>query len=384
MPNLEHEYAQVRVNFPQDLTSPVVDFFGKGESSKFFQTFNGIDAEYNRKRSEITLYGTKFDMVALKEHTSANVTKEVTIKADTVFLSEPMDINYRLKIRARIVSIDKKITMGMPLNELQNEMELSTHFETRFVFSNQTLMRHRQFGLIDIIDEAPVQVPHKHCQPSIHKSNETTMITKEWFDPILINLMYVSSATIQPNNNELAAKISTFNLDYHSNRDVVNDLRAFASAQKFSKILELTKLNNAHGVPSYTLQTIKDLSEIMYQKLRLYFDNENRQHDQLTNAMMAIDEMKIQFGIVEQQQEQYFFMEQIVLEQIFAATDNLWNFTFQHRNASDVAINGAISETGSLINQLQEQELKTMLAEAQSSVNHYNDVVDEYKKDIAR
>ena len=74
--------------------------------------------------------------------------------------------------------------------------------------------------------------------------------------------------------------------------------------------------------------------------------------------------------IVEVQQQQLFENEKTQLEAIFAATDNLWNFTFEFRKAADEAIMGAIGETGNLITNMQEQQLKLMLEQAQASVRY--------------
>ena len=70
-------------------------------------------------------------------------------------------------------------------------------------------------------------------------------------------------------------------------------------------------------------------------RLTLYWENELSQQDQLQNAMARIQDMNVNFQSIEMQQEQYFQMELIMLEEIFAATDNLWNWDWQYRNASD-------------------------------------------------
>ena len=54
---------------------------------------------------KLTFYGTKLDLAFLTTNTNASLTEEVTIKADTVFISQPVKINYKLKIRARYYEI---------------------------------------------------------------------------------------------------------------------------------------------------------------------------------------------------------------------------------------------------------------------------------------
>jgi hypothetical protein len=94
--------------------------------------------------------------------------------------------------------------------------------------------------------------------------------------------------------------------------------------------------------------------------------------------------MQVQFRIAEQQQEQYFQLEQSILSQIFAATDNAWNWEFEHRNASQNVINDALGNLGGLMTGLQETELKNMLSVAQDSVSHMEFVVDKYKDQVDR
>ena len=50
---------------------------------------------------------------------------------------------------------------------------------------------------------------------------------------------------------------------------------------------------------------------------------------------------KVQFNIIQQQQEMYFAMEQDILDAIFAATDNSWKWSFEHRNEIERQISAA-------------------------------------------
>ena len=91
---LNHPKAEnitdVLINFPQDILDPLVRDFGKGESETFFKDFNGATSEFNRKRKILKFYGTKFDLAVLEQNTNASLTEEVTIMADTVYMSRPI------------------------------------------------------------------------------------------------------------------------------------------------------------------------------------------------------------------------------------------------------------------------------------------------------
>ena len=112
--------------------------------------------------------------------------------------------------------------------------------------------------------------------------------------------------------------------------------------------------------------------------------NATNQENQIRDVRSRLQDMDIQFQIVEMQQQQYFEMEQTILEEIFSATDNAWHWTFEHRNASDTAINDAFGSMGDLITQMQKQQLELMLKEAQASVTHFEEVVQKYETQIKR
>ena len=188
--------------------------------------------------------------------------------------------------------------------------------------------------MVDIVGVASNDVSEQACNILTVEANQK-ITSDDWFDLTLINILYVCAATVQPENNQLAMDIADHNLDLYSNKEVIGDLRSFLGSKKFNKIINIGQIVHAHIVPTYDLQTIKDLSQVMYDRLTLYWANELNQQEQLQNAMARIQDMNVNFQSIEMQQEQYFQMELIMLEEIFAATDNLWNWDWQYRNASD-------------------------------------------------
>ena len=121
-----------------------------------------------------------------------------------------------------------------------------------------------------------------------------------------------------------------------------------------------------------------------YERFQLYMANATNQENQIRDVRNRLEDMDVQFQIVEMQQQQYFDMEQTILEEIFSATDNAWHWNFEHRNASDTAINDAFGSMGDLITQMQQQQLELMLKEAQASVTHFEEVVQKYETQIKR
>merc|ERR1719259_1185581 len=93
-----------------------------------------------------------------------------------------------------------------------------------------------------------------------------------------------------------------------------------------------------------------------------------------------IQDMHLKFEMVQQQQEPYFQTEKTILDAIWAATDNAWHWSFEHRNTIEKAIEEQFNATGKLIGDLQQQQLKVMLDQAQQSVSHYEDSIQKYKE----
>ena len=220
-------------------------------------------------RKSLTFYDTKFDLSTLAIHTNASITQDVIVKADTVYMSQPLDVTYQLSIQARVVSIDKPLTMTIRSEEF-NLARMRTKHEKKVSFNNVLNLRHRKFGLVEIIDVFPSSKANSQCinSESIFfadlnntfmikyflgtpiKINSTDLDVKSWYDRTLLNLIYVCARTLLSKeiNTGLALSIANYTLDLHSNRDVTGDVRIFAAAQKFKKVLELGQHRQAHNV----------------------------------------------------------------------------------------------------------------------------------------
>jgi len=80
----------------------------------------------------------------------------------------------------------------------------------------------------------------------------------------------------------------------------------------------------------------------------------------------------------------YFNMELAILESIWAATDNAWTFSFDHRNDIENQIGGSLDSMMEQMFQMQQEDLDNMMREAESSLEHIQAVIDKYKNEIAR
>ena len=376
------KYSKVLINLPREPRQ--IQDFGAGGSSTFFTDFNGVDDDLSRLRRSLTFYGTIFDLASLESKTNKSVTREVMIKADSVYMSRPISITYNLKIRARVVSLDHEITMELSKSQFSTG-NFRTKYMNKIVFGDSLKMRHRKMGLIDIVDDFPEEdLIMDQCDPKPVLFNETNINMVDWFDSTLVNLLYVCASTVQPENNELAVQMADFNLKFHQQKEIVSDPKAFLAAQKFQRIKELGQNTRARNVPGYGLNVIKELASVMHERMDQYWSIEKEQARDIKNTQERIKDVEFQFQIIEVQQEQYFQMEQSILNEIYDAQDNQWHWTFQHRNLSDESIRNATEITGGLVTDLQEQELKRLLEQAKAQVEHMNDVVNQYETEVQR
>ena len=388
-------FTNVLFDFPVDTEPIKIEDFFEGESNTFFQEFNGFPnpGESGLTTTQIvrnlTLYTTIFDLADLPKLTSQK-TREVTIWADSVVVSAPITVSYRTIIKARRVSIDQKITMNIT-RELLLDSELEVEawaMKEEHVTIKDLHMRSRKFGLLEVLDEVPQShmISSKKCQPAVKNAIAESLDLSNWFDFTHLNLMYVCARTIQGSkqNPLLVGQIANFTLDYTFNSSLVQNQKAYTTARKFKRIQELEVARNVHNVPSYSVDQVKDLAEVMHQRMQDYRNTELAQEQQLLAALARVEDMQVQFDIIEAEQELYFSMEMIQLEAMWAATDNAWNFSFEHRNGIEDSIGTAMEAMMNQTFEMRDKELVQMLAEAEMSVEHIKDVIAKYRSQIDR
>ena len=215
-------------------------------------------------------------------------------------------------------------------------------------------------------------------------ANDTSLSLDEWFDTTQVNLMYVFASSMQKERNNLAVNMANFNLQYHKERSVVNNLRTYVAAQKFKSIQMRGRRIRARNVPSYKLSVIKEQAEVMRDMMDLYWTQERDQNDQILQSQGRMEDIQRQFEVVQIQQDMYFEKEKAALDQIFEFSANDWEWEFEHRNEIQNNVNNAIESTGGFMAEMQEQELNQMLLAAQQSVQHYQDLKVEYQKAVER
>ena len=309
------------------------------------------------------------------------MTEVVTIKADTVYLSREITISYNLNIEARVVLIDSPILMNMTRNQFLSKPHVEGWVvKEEFYNVGKVTMRRLEFGLINIlhnINEIPESYENNVCQPEISSVEETGKNVSNWFDITAINLQYIYARTVlkEYKKSRLVEDIGKFNLGFTYNSAVVRKPRVYLAAQKYIHLLELNQEANVHNVPKLSIQTISQLSNVLFKTMKQYRENEHEQEIKLTLATGRVEEMFKEFKNIELQQQSYFDGEQEKLNAIFDSSSTSWNFSFVHRSIIENNIGNSISQIQAQNYDMQHQELNITFHQAQQSQHHITSVV---------
>ena len=175
-------------------------------SSNLFRNFN--DNSFNRIKQNLTIYAIEFDLADLVKHTNSSSTKYVLIRADTVYTTKKIHINFKLVIRARRVVLKHPIIMKLPVSKFKN-LKVKMMYEKHVLFDNSLPIRHRIYGLVDISDVAPPEFKrykYKKCIP--HLKNSSDVNIQSWFDPVIVDMIYICCNTMVTNSNK--SSLGTF------------------------------------------------------------------------------------------------------------------------------------------------------------------------------
>ncbi len=278
----------------------------------------------------------------------------------------------------------KSSKVWFSVHQIKKYYSFLCRYEKNVVFGEEFIIRSRKYGLVEIIDVQPSEHEVPSFPPVPVIANDTSLSLDDWFDTTQVNLMYVFASSKQKEWNNLAVNMANFNLQYHKERSVVNNLRTYVAAQKFKQVQMRGRRVRARNVPNYKLSVIKEQAEILHDMMDLYWTQERDQDAQILQSQGRMEDIQRQFEVIQIQQNMYFEKERAALNQIFEFSSNNWEWEFEHRNEIHDNINNAIETTGEFTSEMQEQELNQMLLAAQQSVEHYKDLKVEYQNAVNR
>ena len=100
-----------------------------------------------------------------------------------------------------------------------NLAKMRTKHEKMVLFNNVLNIRHRSYGLVDLVDVVPSSWSQSsQCSPV--QKEATDIDVTSWFDSTSLNLMYVCARTmlLDEVTKDVSMDVANFTLDFHSNR----------------------------------------------------------------------------------------------------------------------------------------------------------------------
>ena len=328
------ETSKIMLVFPKDDTLSQLDNLGLCETAPLFTDLKEVNKKFNAMRKHVVIHKLKFNLNDLLQYTN-NITETVTVYADTVYMTEPMNITYKLNIRTRVASISHPISMFF--NRTEKELPKMDGIEVKYInFSSGFLMmRQRTFGLVDIIDKHDIVPTSSKCQPLVVESSNKNIDVGEWFDTTIVNMMNVCGHALLGQNSEylLARKMIDFILAFHRRKTDFKDETKYSRALKFQDFNKLQVRKRIHFVPNYNFQDIHSLSDSLKDQFALLSSIVKKHEEHICDVNSRLGESN-----------QIFAMIEMVMTNLFNTEKNLFLNSLQSANISILTSSKASQE----------------------------------------
>ena len=290
--------SKIVLKFPKDENPPPVGDFGVCESESAFVDFKQTDMELNSFRESLTIHSVKFNLNDLDRYINSSVTQFVTIKADTVYMTNTLNINFNLTILARTISLPYPINVVYE----RNEYSLPSKFEMVqdcIQVNDHIRMRYRRYGSVILIDELKLN----ELEDTICKSSAMTLdnlnIT-QLYDLTIVNMMYLCLQALSNNGTQYEPtidEVSDFVLKLYSNKTKIKDFWQYFNAQKFIRFK--IKQDQVHQVPREPYSEFKESHKEMSEDLDEYSWNVIYQSSDLDIMKSYLQEINTEANEVE-------------------------------------------------------------------------------------
>ena len=97
-----------------------------------------------------------------------------------------------------------------------------------------------------------------------------------------------------------------------------------------------------HKVPFYTLSSIKELSDVMSDKINNYITTEQLQQEEMNQLQSQLRSMTVQFGAMDLLFSNFLAQEKQQLESLFSSTEVSTTFDYNHRSTMNRQLTAAI------------------------------------------
>ena len=395
------DFKSVTFLFPKDEQKVNTQDFYEAETNSYFKNLNKINGKTNLTQylPNLKLYGTKFDLATLDEHVGLR-TETVTVFADTVYMSRPLQkpIKNKISIRARVVSISEDIPMNMTREQLfealHADQPVDNWASVQEVITGvgNTTFFVRKLGFIEIQNEfSSTLLPSssKECTPRIFtvQEYETQHHTKPevFFDRVQLTLLRMAVKTLAStkSNDALATDMANHALLKTADKTIIEDTKAYLITQKLIHDKEVMA-SHKRNIPFYNTDMMSALAGLMFDRMSLYAANETVLMQRLEDALSRMEDMNKNFEDARLLRELYFETELATLEEIWNSTDSAWQWDFDAQRNMESSIQDSIQKNGEEMFEMEKNELEEMLERAKDTVESDQAVVDKFKDEIDR
>ena len=260
------------LKFPKDnIQAPPIGDFGECESKSAFQEMKHIDKQFKNLRKNVTIHSAVFNLNDLEQYIDASVTELVTVKADTVYMTDILTIDFNLTIWARTISLSNPIHLVYHTNQnsLPKNLEIIQQCE---LFNDKIKLRFRKLGYLQLWDEMRLEYnTNIKCDTKNQLTFNNVNIT-HWYDSTIVNMMYLCCAASLKNQfkSKTIGDVIEFVINLYSDKDKIKDLAYYFNAQKFVRLRIRQEITKFHQVPELDYDDFKDYHNTLDDKWEEY------------------------------------------------------------------------------------------------------------------
>ena len=282
----EFRNSRVVLQFPRDdIQAPPVGEFGDCDSEIVFQDMKRIDKQFDSSRKSVTIHSVKFKLNDLDQYVNSQVTELVTIKADTVYMTNSLTINFNLTILARTISLSNPIYLVYDGNQYsipKNDKVVQQCYQV----NNKVKLRFRKFGYLQLWDEMKSE-----DELSINCSNDSIALENVnityWYESTIVNMMYLCcSASLKKEfQSKTIDDVIDFVINLYSDKGKVKDLAHYFNAQRFVRLKMKREITKFHQRP--------EVSHLIFKDFHIDFHNASKKYiEMVSNQANTIDGIK--------------------------------------------------------------------------------------------
>ena len=189
-----------------------------------------------------------------------------------------------------------------------------------------------------------------------------------WRDTLQINLMYVCARTLIGHNRKLAEEIAIWHLSLYG-RKTKSNKDAYNSAHKFYNVKEMAGINSVHIVPTFHMNTLKELAKEIGDQYRDFWTTNQLEQKEIDKEWFRFNMMRNHFDELQKSYENSQRSEKNLLNFIHDSQSESMEAIFSVSDADQEALNNQFKLTIENTNNFANKFLDLATDEAQMNTN---------------